>query len=195
MDNIDINNMLCVDKKNMKDISIADLRGLCYKYGLNKHGTKVELCTRIKSYINTISKGSVSILTTENEPKINGIGDFLNLLSVDNINEIHELGKDDIDLLWNSLNSEGYNLVDDFNNYRQTYPKYSDSDLKIIILIDRLSKLFCDCYRKDKDNVGQCDKSVLGNRGMRVSKFKCNDSASILLPKFGEKLILKKNNK
>jgi hypothetical protein len=194
MDNIDIESMLCFSKNTMKDIKIDDLRSLCYKYGLNKHGTKSELCVRIKSYLTAISNSNET-LTINNIKNIKNMDDFIKLLSIKNIDEIHNLSATDINFLWINLDKNSLKVL--YDNYKSKYTNYSDIDIKILSLVDFLSKQFCECYNNNtnEDRINQCKNSVLDNKNVRVSKFSCNsDNSGILLPKFGKKLILKKNN-
>ena len=127
---------------------------------------------------------------------IHNIYDFIRVLDINDLQEIHSLSTDDIDFLWTTIQMEldNLDLNADLDKIRSSYPSANEIDLKVIIIIDTLSKLFCDCIRSKskygKKKVGICKKTILNRLNVNVSNYVCDKNNSILLPKFGNRNIL-----
>jgi hypothetical protein len=196
---MDINNYYninCLKEEELDEIKLDELKHLSQEYGLDQHGTKITLCQNIQSYLKAIQAPTSQNLDKNNILMIHNIYDFIRVLDINDLQEIHSLSTDDIDFLWTTIQMELANLDlnADLDKIRSSYPSANEIDLKVIIIIDTLSKLFCDCIRSKskygKKKVGICKKTILNRLNVNVSNYVCDKNNSILLPKFGNRNIL-----
>lgn len=200
MDNIDLSNIKCNDEEQLDKILLEELKHQSRLYGLDQHGTKITLCKNINSYLNAIKSNESELLNSSNIDMIHSIYDLIRVLKIDDLNELHNLDEDEIDFLWETIKTEeNIDLDSDLDKIKTVYKTSNILDLKIVILIDILSKLFCKCikskskYGKEKGNI--CRKTILKRRHINSSKYSCDGNNNILLPKFGSKEVLYYTNK
>jgi hypothetical protein len=196
---MDINNYYninCLKEEELDEIKLDELKHLSQEYGLDQHGTKITLCQNIQSYLKAIQTPTSQNLDKNNILMIHNIYDFIRVLDINDLKEIHSLSIDDIEFLWTTIQMEldNLDLNADLDKIRSIYPSANEIDLKVIIIIDTLSKLFCDCIRSKskygKKKVEICKKTILNRLNVNVSNYVCDKNNSILLPKFGNRNIL-----
>ena len=198
---MDINNLYninCLKEEELDEIKLEELKHLSQEYGLDQHGTKITLCKNIQSYLQAIQAPTSQNLDKNNILMIHNIYDFIRVLNVDNLKEIHTLSNDDIDFLWKTvqIELEHLDLNADLEKIRDIYPLSDEIDLKAVVLIDILSKLFCDCItsksKYGKKKIGICKKTILNRLNVNAPNYVCDKNNKILLPKFGNRSILQK---
>jgi hypothetical protein len=198
---MDINNFYnidCLDEKQLDEIKLEELKHVSQAYGLDQHGTKITLCKNIHSYLQAIQTSTSQNLDKNNILMIHNIYDFIRVLNLDDLKELHTLSLDDIEFLWETVQKEleHLDLNTDLDKIRDVYPLSDEIDLKVVILIDVLSKLFCDCLKSKskygKKKLGICKKTILNRYNVNASNYLCDNSDTILLPKFGNRTILQK---
>jgi hypothetical protein len=198
---MDINkfyNIDCLDETQLDDIKLEELKHISQEYGLDQHGTKITLCKNINSYLQAIQAPTSQNLDKNNILMIHNIYDFIRVLNITDLKELHTLSLDDIEFLWETVQKEleHVDLNTDLDNIRDMYPQSDEIDLKVVILIEVLSKLFCDCLiskrKYGKKKIGICKKTILNRINVNASNYVCDNSNAILLPKFGNRTILQK---
>jgi hypothetical protein len=198
---MDINNLYninCRNEDELDEIKLEELKHISQDYGLDQHGTKITLCKNIQSYLKAIQTTTSQNLDKNNIVMIHNIYDFIRVLNIDDLKEIHTLSDEDIDFLWTTIQNELSNLDinADLDKIKQLYPLANDIDLKVVILIDILSRMFCDCIKSKskygKKKVSICKKTVLNRHNVNVSNFVCDKNNTVLLSKFGDREILQK---
>ena len=200
MDSIDLSKINCNDEEQLDMILLDELKHQSRLYGLDQHGTKITLCKNINSYLNAIKSNESELLTSSNIDMIHSIYDLIRVLKIDDLKELHNLDEDEIDFLWETIKTEeNIDLDSDLYKILPIYKTSNIFDLKVVILIESLSKLFCKCiknkskYGKEKGNI--CRKTILKRRHVNSSKYACDENNNILLPKFGSKEVLYYINK
>ena len=198
---MDINNLYninCLKEEELDEIKLEELKHLSQEYGLDQHGTKITLCKNIQSYLQAIQAPTSQNLDKNNILMIHNIYDFIRVLNVDNLKEIHILSNDDIDFLWKTvqIELEHLDLNADLEKIRDIYPLSDEIDLKAVVLIDILSKLFCYCItsksKYGKKKIGICKKTILNRLNVNAPNYVCDKNNNILLSKFGNRSILQK---
>lgn len=201
---MDINNYYtinCLNEDELDEIKLDELKHISQEYGLDQHGTKITLCKNIQSYLKAIQTDTSLNLDKKNLIMIHNIYDFIRVLNINDLKEIHSLSIDDIEFLWDTCQKELENLDlnADLDKIRSIYPLSNEIDLKVVILIEILSKMFCDCIlsksKYGKKKVGICKKTILNRLNVNVSNYVCDKNNSVLLPKFGNRNILQPYSK
>lgn len=201
---MDINklyNIDCLNEEELDNIKLEELKNISQEYGLNQHGTKITLCKNVQSYLKAIETPTSQNLDKNNILFIHNIYDFIRVLNINDFKDLHTLSKDDIEFLWNTLENEieDNNLNSDLLKVKDKYHSVDEIDLKTIIIIDLLSKLYCDCIlskkKYGKKKVGICKKTVLNRYDINTSNYICDNNNNLLLPKFGDRIILNKYSK
>ena len=201
---MDINNYYtinCLKEDELDEIKLDELKHISQEYGLDQHGTKITLCKNIQSYLKAIQTETSQNLDKNNIVMIHNIYDFIRVLDINDLNDIHSLSIDDIDFLWTTIQIEldNLDLNADLDKIRSIYPSANEINLKVIIIIDTLSKLFCECItaksKYGKKKIGICKKTILNRLNVNVSNYVCDKNNSILLPKFGNRNILQPYSK
>jgi len=198
---MDINklyNINCLNEEELDDIKLEYLKHISQEYGLDQHGTKITLCNNIKSYLRAIETPTSQNLDKNNILIIHNIYDFIRVLNINDFKELHTLSEDDIQFLWNTINIEMHdiNLSDNLEKIKPIYQSANEIDLKVIVLIEVLSNLYCNCIisksKYGKKKIAICKKTVLNRYNVNASNYTCDKNNSILLPKFGNRSILSK---
>lgn len=198
MDISNLYNIDCHNENELDEIKLDELKHINQEYGLDQHGTKITLCKNIQSYLKAIQTSTSQNLDKNNVVMIHNIYDFIRVLNIDDLKELYTLNVEDVNFLWTTIQIEieDIDLNEDLNKIRSSYPSADEIDLKVIILINTLSKLFCDCItsksKYGKKKVGICKKTILNRVNVNVSNYMCNKNSNILLSKFGTRNILHK---
>jgi len=196
---MDITNLYdidCLQEKQLDPVKLDDLKHISQEYGLDQHGTKITLCKNIQSYLKAIKTTTSQNLDKKNILMIHNIYDLIRVLKVDDLKELHTLSHDDINFLWETVQNEidEIDVNADLQKIRQIYTSADEFDLKVVILIEILSNLFCKCIasksKYGKKKTGICKKTILNRINVNVSNYLCDGDNSILLPKFGNRSIL-----
>jgi len=186
----------CLDKAQLDQFSLKDLKHLCRLYGLDHHGTKIALCEKIQTRLKSIESTDGLTLNSTNLTKIKNIYDLVRVLKIDNLEEVYELDTYEIEFLFMEFRRANPNLEKHVQHLLSIYPNSSDNDIKSLAIIDELSKMLCSCVREKSEKYGRaraerlCKRSVLRNRDIYSYQFNCENGAQVLLPKFGSRKVL-----
>ena len=191
-----LSNINCLNEDDLDPIKLEDLKYRSQEYGLDQHGTKITLCKNIQSYLKAIETPNSENLNKTNILMIHNIYDLIRVLKIDDLKELHTLSDDDIDFLWQTAQKEidNIDLNADLEKIRQIYISADELDLKVVILIEVLSRLFCECIaskkKYGKKKISMCKKTILNRVNVNASNYICDSNNSVLLPKFGSRDIL-----
>jgi hypothetical protein len=191
-----LTNINCLDEEDLDPIKLEELKYLSQEYGLDQHGTKITLCKNIQSYLKAIETPNSENLNKTNILMIHNIYDLIRVLRIDDLKELHTLSYDDIIFLWETTQNEidNIDLNADLEKIREIYISADELDLKVVILIEVLSKLFCECIaskqKYGKKKISICKKTILNRVNVNASNYICDSNNNVLLPKFGSRDIL-----
>jgi hypothetical protein len=191
-----LTNINCLDEEDLDPIKLEELKYLSQEYGLDQHGTKITLCKNIQSYLKAIETPNSENLNKTNILMIHNIYDLIRVLRIDDLKELHTLSYDDIIFLWETTQNEidNIDLNADLEKIREIYISADELDLKVVILIEVLSKLFCECIaskqKYGKKKISICKQTILNRVNVNASNYICDSNNNVLLPKFGSRDIL-----
>ena len=79
--------------------------------------------------------------------------------------------------------------------YPPTDVERGDIDTKMLLIIDYLGRMMCQCINKYQKRLGVkagdvCQRSVIRNRDLKISQYKCDSKSATILPKFGSRKVI-----
>lgn len=196
---MNISNINCENPKELKKIELNDLKHICRQYGLNDHGTKISLCSRIQSYLKNITGTKDTYLDINNIKKIHSIYDLVAVLKIDDLSEIHDLDEYEVEFLFNEIKKKYPEIENDMDKLIKKYPvkdiERGDIDVKMLIITDYLGRMICQCIDKYQPKLGIksndiCQRSIIKNRDLKISQYKCDSKSATILPKFGSRKVI-----
>lgn len=191
---MNISSINCKNPDELNPIDLNDLKKKCREYGLNDHGTKITLCRRIQSYLENISGPNDNYLDITNIKKIHSIYDLVSVLKIEDLSEIHDLDEFEVEFLFNEISKEYPDIINELIERIKEYPPIDettgDTDVKMLLIIDYLGHMMCNCIKTHKKEFRKrapdvCGRSIFKNRDLKISQYKCDRNSATILPKFG----------